>query len=240
MLAFIEIALPNGQMGRLTIKIGIATGEVRRLVVGDAAHYWLDVLAGETVNRTAVAEQLATAPDILLDEATVIALGDSITLTEWRTSAETGQRFGVLGMFTSTVNPSPLLPLLELDEERTRPWLHPLVYARAQTGHALLQTDFRPCLALFIRFVGIDYEADTAADQLNQFVRPLQTILAHYEGTLIDLTFGDKGSYAYINFGALSIHEDDARRAVKTALRLRDVAQTLPFWSHCKSALPME
>jgi hypothetical protein len=35
MEAFAEIALPNGEMGRLTIKIGIATGEVRRLVVGD-------------------------------------------------------------------------------------------------------------------------------------------------------------------------------------------------------------
>ncbi len=229
MQAFAQIPLPNGEVGRLTIKIGIATGEVRRLVVGDAAHYWLDVLAGETVNRTAVAEQLATAPDILLDEPTIAALGDTITLSEWRTSAETGERFGVLGEFTGVVAVSPVAPLPELAEEVTRPWLHPLVYARAQTGHALLHTDFRPCLALFIRFVGINYEADTAADQLNQFIRPLQTILAHYEGTLIDLTFGDKGSYAYINFGALSIHEDDARRAVKTAFRLREVAQTLPF-----------
>jgi predicted ATPase/class 3 adenylate cyclase len=124
--------------------------------------------------------------------------------------------------------PAPA-PAPELDEEMIRPWLDPLVYQQEKTGYALLQTDFRPCVALFTRFTGIDYQADTAADQLNQFIRPLQAILAHYGGTLIDLTFGDKGSYTYINFGALSIHEDDARRAVKTALRLREVAQTLPF-----------
>ena len=229
MQVFAEIALPNGETGRLTIKIGIATGEVRRLVVGDAAHYWLDVLAGETVNRTAVAEQLAFAPEILLDEKTTAALGDSITLNEWRTSGETGERFGVLGELTRVVEMSPVAPLPELAEEVTRPWLNPLVYERETTGHVLLQTDFRPCVALFVRFTGIDYEADTATDQLNQFIRPLQTILARYEGTLIDLTFGDKGSYVYINFGALSIHEDDARRAIKTALRLREVAQSLPF-----------
>jgi adenylate cyclase len=229
MQAFAEISLPEGDVGRLTIKIGLATGEVRRLVVGDETHYWLDVLTGETVNRAAVAEQLAAGPEILLDEATVTALGDAITLTEWRTSEETGQRFGVLGHFTAVVKPDSPLPLPELDEEVTRLWLDPLVYEQEKTGHVLLQTDFRPCVALFVRFTGIDYEADTAADQLNQFIRPLQAILARYEGTLIDLTFGDKGSYAYINFGALSIHEDDARRAVKTALRLREVAQTLPF-----------
>jgi adenylate cyclase len=123
----------------------------------------------------------------------------------------------------------PVEPLPELGEEVTRPWLNPLVYEREKTGHALLQTDFRPCVALFVRFVGIDYEADTAAEQLDQFIRPLQAILAQYEGILIDLIFGDKGSYAYINFGALSVHEDDARRAAKTALHLREVARQLPF-----------
>lgn len=229
MQSFAKISLPNGEIGQLTIKIGIATGGVRRLVVGDEEHYLLDVLTGETVNRTAVAEQLATAPEILLDEATAEALGDTLTLTEWRSSEETGGRFGLLGNFTAVVNPLPPAPLPELNEETTRPWLNPLIYEREKTGHPLLQTAFRPCVPLFIRFVGINYEADTAANQLNQFICPLQAILAHYEGTLIDLTFGDKGSYAYVNFGALSIHEDDARRAIKTALRLRELAQTLPF-----------
>ena len=227
MAAFAEIALPNGETGRLTIKIGIATGEVRRLVVG--ADYWLDVLAGETVNRTAVAEQLAIAPEIILDQTTIAALGSAISLSEWRTSDETGERFGVLGDFTGEVDVLPVEPLPELGEEITRPWLDPLVYEQEKTGYALLQTEFRPCVALFVRFMGINYQADTAANQLNQFIRPLQAILAHYEGTLIDLTFGDKGSYVYVNFGALTIHEDDARRAVKTALRLHEVAQTLPF-----------
>jgi class 3 adenylate cyclase len=200
----------------------------------------LDVLAGETVNRTAVAEQLALAPDILLDQPTITALGSAISLSAWRSSEATGERFGVLGAFTGEVAVLPLELLPELGEEVTRPWLNPLVYEREKTGHALLQTDFRPCVALFVRFVGIDYEADTAADQLNQFIRPLQAILAHYEGTFIDLTFGDKGSYAYINFGALSLHEDDARRAAKTALRLLcSGANSSPFWSRCKSASPV-
>ena len=62
------------------------------VALGEAGHLFAEVarqmnpqftLHGE--NRTAVAEQLATAPDILLDEPTIAALGEAITLNEWRT-----------------------------------------------------------------------------------------------------------------------------------------------------------
>jgi predicted ATPase len=77
-------------------------------------------------------------------------------------------------------------------------------------------------VALFIRFTGIDYDSDSAESELDNFIREVQNIVSHYEGTLLDITIGDKGSYAYVNFGALSAHEDDARRAVKAALKLRN------------------
>ncbi|MCA9980510.1 MAG: adenylate/guanylate cyclase domain-containing protein, partial [Anaerolineales bacterium] len=229
MHAFAEIPLPKREVGQLAIKIGVATGQVRRLVVGAGANYWLDVLAGETVNRTAVAEQLASAPEILLDEETTRALGSAITLTEWRTHDETEQRFGVLGAFTAVVPPISPAPLPGLDETILIQWLNPLVYEKEKTGHSVLLTEFRPCVALFVRFTGIDYDSQSAETELNQFVSQVLHIAARYEGTLIDLTFGDKGSYCYLNFGTLSAHEDDARRATKTALELRDVAQKLPF-----------
>ena len=49
-------------------------------------------------------------------------------------------------------------------------------------------------------------------------MRQAQAIVERYEGTFLQITIGDKGSYAYINFGALSAHEDDARRAVKDGI----------------------
>ena len=95
------------------------------------------------------------------------------------------------------------------------------MYEREQFGQESFLTEFRPCVALFVRFVGIDYDSDEAEKQLDTFMRQTQTIVERYEGTLMQITIGDKGSYAYINFGALSTHEDDARRAVKTALDLK-------------------
>ena len=63
----------------------------------------------------------------------------------------------------------------------------------------------------------------------------MQASVARYAGTLLQVTIGDKGSYAYVNFGALSAHEDDARRAVKTALELRKDRTLARVWTTQKS-----
>jgi hypothetical protein len=57
---------------------------------------------------------------------------------------------------------------------------------------------------------------------LDAFIRQVQSVASRYDGTLMDFTIGDKSSYAYVNFGALSVHEDDVRRAVKAAIELRN------------------
>jgi adenylate cyclase len=95
------------------------------------------------------------------------------------------------------------------------------VYARLQGSQGSFLTELRPCAVLFVRFTGIDYARDDAQAKLDAFISQLQAIVQKYEGVFLQLTIGDKGSYAYINFGALSAHEDDASRAVKAALALR-------------------
>ncbi len=96
----------------------------------------------------------------------------------------------------------------------------------------------RPCRCS-CRFSGIDYDRDPEAEgKLDQFIRQVQTILAQYEGNLIQLTFGDKGSYLYAAFGAPVAHEDDALRAASTALALRDLAGRLDFIDEAGWASP--
>ena len=85
-------------------------------------------------------------------------------------------------------------------------------------------------LDIFLRFWGIDYDGDEqAAAKLDAYVRQVQRILARYEGALLQLTIGDKGSYLYAAFGAPLAHEDDAARAVSAALDLQALASTLEF-----------
>ncbi len=230
MRAFASIALPNGEAIALSLKVAIATGPARRFVVGDPTIQVLDALAGATVSRTSTAEHHAQKGEVLLDEATVNALGDALTIKEWRTDLDSGERFGVASQFGSAaVVPELPAPLRPLSADRLQMWLHRAVYKREQFGPESFLTEFRPCVALFVRFAGIDFDADRAAAQLDTFIRQTQAIVTGHDGTLMDLTIGDKGSYMYINLGALSTHEDDARRALKIAFDLKHAAAELGF-----------
>ena len=103
-----------------------------------------------------------------------------------------------------------------------QPWLLPAVYERLRDGRGDLLAELRPAVSLFLRFGGIDYDADPAAGaKLDRYVRWLHGVVARYEGTLLQVTIGDKGSYVYVAFGAPVAHEDDAARAASAALELR-------------------
>ena len=104
-----------------------------------------------------------------------------------------------------------------------RPWLLPAVYERHQAGLGDFLTELRPVVALFLRFGGIDYDGDPDAGTQARHASSAacSRSLARYDGTLLQLTIGDKGSYLYAAFGAPTAHEDDARRAAHAALELR-------------------
>ena len=78
----------------------------------------------------------------------------------------------------------------------------------------------QPC---FLQFTGLDFEQGAQAGRvLNAFVCWVQRVVNRYEGALIQLTTGDKGSYLYAAFGATITHDDDTLRAVAAALELRN------------------
>ena len=197
----------------LFLKVSIATGEVRRFVVGDNTIQRIDVLAGNTVMRSAIGEHLTGKGEVLADDATVEALGDGLFIGEWREGA--GAKFALVKDLkvevTATGQTAP-----NMEAELAREWVLPHLQGRDS-----FLREFRPGAALFIRFMGIDFEAGEAQGQLDEFVQEMQKTAERYGGAVLQLTIGDKGSYAYVNFGVLTAHEDDARRAVKAALEIR-------------------
>lgn len=222
---FTAILLPDGVTTALALKTTIASGPARRFTVGDPTLQVIDTLAGATVARAAGADHLTHGGEVLVDAATLASLGSSLRLVEHRTDTETGDSFAVVASLTTPVaahlRPETAQPL---PLEQIRPWLLPAVYAREAAGLGAFLTEFRPVVALFLRFVGLDYAREEAGGQLDHFVRRAQTELANAEGSLLALTIGDKGSYFYAAFGAPVAHEDDARRAIKAALSLRQMA----------------
>ena len=119
---------------------------------------------------------------------------------------------------------------MQLDTDLLKPWILPVVWRRESTGQGLFLTELRPTTALFVRFMGIDYDHDAQAkEKLDTIVSQAQRILERHGGILLELTIGDKGSYLYASFGASHVHEDDAHRAVRVSLELRQLFSDFAF-----------
>jgi class 3 adenylate cyclase/tetratricopeptide (TPR) repeat protein len=214
---------------KLGLKVAVTSGPARRFIVGDPTIQLLDALAGATVSRLATAEHIAARGEVLMDVSTANALAGIIAIKAWRT-AENGERFAVVEQITATSTPIAVNTPSSLEAVSIRSWVLPAIFQREQSGHGAFLTELRPATALFLRFTGIEYDDDQrAGEKLSAFIYCAQNILTRYEGVLLQLTIGDKGSYLYAGFGAPTAHEDDARRSVQAALDLLKIPHELQF-----------
>lgn len=230
MRPFATVKTPAGTPVSLAIKVAVTIGPARRFIVGDPEIQLIDVLAGRTLDHVAGAEKMAGKGDVVVGEEVVYALGSSVEISEWR-AAEDGTRYAVVHNLVDWPKPAPHLALNEigLPESEAKSWALPPVYSRLQAGTKFL-AELRPTVALFLRFSGIDYDNDEdAGRKLDAYVRWLQATAREQEGFLIQLTIGDKGSYAYLSFGAPVAHDDDSIRAVAAALDLLQLPDELDF-----------
>jgi adenylate cyclase len=229
MAQFEALITPKGTSIPLALKVAVAAGPIRRFLVGDPAYGLLEVVAGDTLDQMAAAEKQAGQGEVVATAALLQQLTIQPIITDWRVM-ETGQQVAVVSGLVTAVSPPAAGPPPLIDGETARPWLLPPIYERLRQGPHEFLAELRPTVALFLKFSGIDYDNDPEAPaKLDQFVRQVQAILQRYDGFLIQMSVGDKGSYLYAVFGAPIAHEDNANRAVSGSLALRQLAQQLPF-----------
>ncbi len=225
-----EVRIGSGAPVTLSLKVGIATGNVRRFAVGDPAIQVLDVLAGRTVVEMTETANSARKGELLVADATARVLEKKLEIQEWRAGSSGARSFAVVRGLRDAPEPAPGEAPPPLEDSVVRPWLLPPVFNRLVAGQGEFLTELRPAVALFLRFGGIDYDHDSAAGaKLDGFVRWIQRVVATYEGFLHHVSVGDKGSYLYCAFGAPIAHEDDAVRALTAALELRNPPADLGF-----------
>ncbi len=222
---FASLFLPAGGRGSISIRVGVAAGPAQRLVVGDPQIQRIDVLTGATLTRMAQAEKNARQGEVVVAHRAARRMGQRLLAS--------GQRngFAIVSGLAAQVQPDPwpLIPASAVSVERFRPYLLPPVYERLMAGQGEFLATLRPATLLFIRFGGIDYDQPTALSRLDAYIRHVQQTLAQYEGFLLQLTIGDKGSFLYAIFGAPIAHEDDTARAIAAALDLQQLPTSLQF-----------
>jgi hypothetical protein len=153
MQVFTHIPLPSGNSISLTMKVAVATGSARRFVVGNPAIQLLDVMAGATLSRIAIAEHLAQPGEVIGDQPTAAALDGKAKVREWRADQITNERFVVidgLGIVVQFDNGEPTVPSA-LTEDQLRPWLLPGVFDRLCSGQGEFLTELRLGVACSFR-----------------------------------------------------------------------------------------
>jgi class 3 adenylate cyclase len=235
MAQFATVPTPGGGSVSLAMKAAVAAGRVRRFRIGDPDVQYIDVLAGATLDRMATGEHLAGRGEVVVSPEVAAQLAGQVTIGDWRAEEETGDLYGVVEALSGqeTVDVPPWVQVPEdLPDADVRPWLLPPVHSRLSAGQGQFLAEIRPAVALFLRFRGLDYdEDDEVASKLDAYIQWVQSVLTRYEGYMLQLITGDKGSYLYAAFGAPLAHEDDPRRAVAAAVELRSPPPEMSFVS---------
>jgi len=231
MRQFVTIITPAGTTISLAIKVAVVAGPARRFLVGNPRIQEVEALAGRTLDELAAAEHLAQRGEVVVQATIVAELGQRLIVSDWRDEG----RFAVVTGLAATegraaARPWPDLPPDAIPEAQAQSWLSPPVFEKVHGGKSELLSELRPAAALFLQFGGLDYEADDEAGvKLDAFVRWVQAVVDRRDGSLIQLTVGDKGSYLYVAFGVPVAHADDAARAVSAALELLPLPAELSF-----------
>ncbi len=227
---FLNIRTPGGSTQSLHIKISVTTGYVRRFVVGDPHIKRFDVLAGETVNRMALGMSIAQKGEVIVGSAMLTELKETLKIKGRRKTR--GQIFGVLdgiSVLVETVSWQETTGSY-LDIEYEEAWVLRPVGAQLRRGAEQYLAEFRPAVALFLKFGGLDYDNDEqVVRKLDVYIQKVQRILQKYGGSLIQLTTGDKGSYLYAAFGAPVAYNNNTSRAVLAAAEMREASAQFDF-----------
>lgn len=221
--------LPDGSSIAPQIKVALASGRARRFVVGDPTLQSFDLLASTTILRLAHVEALAQPGDVLLDHAMWQNLGARAEIEAVRCDPGASSGYPRLVGLTQVAEAQPWDIPLSFPDAALGSWLPPSVNARLDAGLGEFLTELRPASVLFAQFGTIDVDADGSDVQLARFIRRAHAVIAQLDGTLLQITIGEKGSFLYAAFGAPIMHEDDATRAVRAALALRALQHELPF-----------
>jgi class 3 adenylate cyclase/CHASE3 domain sensor protein len=228
MKQFVAITRPDGKTINLTVKVAVAAGPARRILIGKGTPHQIDVLAGSTLAVLADTEHQANKGETLVASSNVSDMEEKFVVSEWRDE----RNYAVVTGLMRDVHPTPW-PALSNDaisEAQGKPWLLSAVFEKVSTGKSDMLSELRQVAALFLKFSGIEYDTDpNASSKLNDFIQWVEQVIAPHKGSIIQLTVGDKGSYLYVVFGAPVAYPDDAPQAVAAAMGLSTLPESLSY-----------
>lgn len=221
----IQAALKNYQTVdglKLSLKIGLGTGEMTVIHVGGVYGRWEVVLTGAPLGQVSHAEaQAQPGQTILSPEAWQ-------RLEPHGLGQPLGAGYVRLDALKDNLPPLslPVPPLPAEIEQGLRAYLPGAILARLAAGQSNWLAELRRVTVLFINLP--DLTDTTPLDQVQTAIQALQTALYRYEGSVNRISVDDKGPVFLAALGLPPLaHEDDAVRGVQAALTMQATLHSL-------------
>ncbi|MEJ5311427.1 MAG: adenylate/guanylate cyclase domain-containing protein [Anaerolineae bacterium] len=252
MAAFREVETSLGTFP-LQMKIGLHAGPFFAARVGTPKKREF-VVTGRTVNATAMAESAAVAGQILASDAVYAQaqMQPGFTFTPGPPGYYLLDALTPSHLHSLPPSPTPLLSSASLHQtvttlERLTPYLPPGLLTRllpTESGQDVGDSNYgnggehRLVAVLFANFVGASElierlgpnHADEIARALNDYFVAMDEIVERYGGVVNKIDLYDHGDKLMALFGAPVAHEDDAERAVRTALDMQRALEERCAW----------
>lgn len=201
----------------LSLHVVIGAGRAVSAAIGGSEGRWHFVLAGEPLQQIAVNEGQAGSGEVVVSRQAWSLIQDRAS------GAERDHGFQVIELREPSPAVAAVAPEIS-DEVRAllRPYVPDAVRARIDAGLGEWLGELRLVTAMFINLLDFDQSSPDALGTVHLLVEEVQSVLARYDGTLRNLSAGDKGSVLIAVFGIPPrTHEDDAARCTKVALEIR-------------------
>ncbi|MET0419866.1 MAG: tetratricopeptide repeat protein [Actinoplanes sp.] len=194
------VPTPDGPRS-LTIRLGLASGPLSMMLVGDPAIRLQHLVAGPSLDRAIAALHRAARGEIVVDSTLNGAAGVD-DIDEAR----------------PVVPPSPA-PTRDLESLLT-PFLHPAIRDRLRSGRHEFVNEHRQVTTAFVRLPDLAVDDPATVLALQRYLAAGVAVIDRYGGHLRHLMADDKGTVLVAVFGTPVSHEDDAERALRCCLEL--------------------
>jgi class 3 adenylate cyclase/tetratricopeptide (TPR) repeat protein len=212
-------------MFSLGLRMGMASGRLLSMVVGSTGMRLEPVIVGDVVARAASAQAAARPGEVVVDAELLPDLGWA--RAEPRAGPPERPSFVAVTRTVDIPAPAPLAPLAPLPLaaiRRLSAFLAPTLAQRLESGERGAGGEHHASTALCLAFSGFDYDNDPQAGlQLQRFLARVFAAVQRHEGYISSVVAGEHGGSVLALFGTPVAREDDADRALRCALELRDV-----------------
>jgi len=203
----------------LSLRIGVGVGPCSLTSLGDEDERWGWVSAGPAMTSVGRAERAAKpGSTVLAPELAELLEGEVSTMPS---------DGGALLMDASGLVAPPAPVAEALDDPalapHVRPYVPEAVLARIDSGHGEWIAELRPVTTIFVNFPELDPWRDPDARIALALIASMKGTMDVLGGALHKVLVDDKGTTAVLAFGLPPLsHDDDAVRAVRAALRIRE------------------